>query len=166
MYTTKDGHFLDGGIRLLFVDGGNELKDIALKDRTPAATRTAMKSSYGRKNAGGTARAVAFDDPLQKGLIPDVSEDGAVASRSWYRKDTNPDGIKTVVLRFETWFWCEKGEDAGKFYEGVRWEYRMTWDKVEDSVKQLTPAPKEPSKGFLEAYEKYLSAVGYEVGKN
>jgi hypothetical protein len=129
-----------------------ELNQISSVERTPAFTKWGDNSSYGKKTPDGSVNAVLWDQPAQAGGF------------DWYHPQDNATGIREVVFKFETWGWCERGSDLGRWYDGVKWEYRLTWQNQSGTVRQLLPNPTEPSERFLAAYQKYLEAMGYVPG--
>jgi hypothetical protein len=108
----------------------------------------------GHKN-GGTQPAKMMDQPDYSGL-----------AAKFYNKTTNPTGWKRVLLKFESYAWCMAGTDCGKWYEGVRWQYSMTWKDIRDGKSGTTKIVKKtlsdpPSKKQKEAFKKFNTAKGF-----
>jgi hypothetical protein len=61
---------------------------------------------------------------------------------------------------FETFAWCENGDDCPKFYEGLKWVYEkrpadVAANKTGTSTIKAYSV-KEPSTAFKKAFEKFL----------
>jgi hypothetical protein len=108
----------------------------------------------GHKN-GGSQTATIWDAPDYSGLGP-----------KFYDRVTNPTGWKRVVLTFESYAWCMQGPDCGKWYEGVGWQYTMTWMNIRDGedgtskiIKKNLSGP--PSKKQKQAFDKFNTSMSY-----
>ncbi len=99
----------------------------------------------GRKNADSAARARFFDNPGLKDIY-DI------------------DGVKTLVVRFEVWSGCIQGQDAGKWYEGVAWEYRQNAQEPDGVLHRAKNDLDVPTPEFIEAVQVYNKAAGYNAG--
>jgi len=82
--------------------------------------------------------------------------------------DSFTDGSKnanTVTFKFETFAFCAKGKDCGKYFEGINWEYTRTKDDVKngkEGISRITGARDEPSKGFKEAVKKWMDKYKFK----
>jgi hypothetical protein len=59
-----------------------------------------------------------------------------------------------------------KGDDCGKWYEGVQWEYTKTWEDQRDGRKGTAKiinnnVTSSPTKSQLEAFENFNKAKGF-----
>ena len=82
--------------------------------------RATATDREGHKN-GGSQTAKMMDQPDYSGL-----------AAKFYDKTTNPTGWKRVALKFESYARCMSGTDSGKWYEGVGWQYTVTWKDIRD----------------------------------
>ncbi|SRR6266478_672012 len=108
----------------------------------------------GHKN-GGSQTSTMWDAPNYTGL-------GA----KFYDRATNPRGWKKAVLRFQTYAWCMEGPDCGDWYEGVGWEYTITWKDIRDGKDGASKILKKnisgpPSKKQKQAFDKFNTHLGY-----
>jgi hypothetical protein len=108
----------------------------------------------GKKN-GGTSKAKISDAPNTGG-----------GDKGFYNPVTNTGGWRKVNYKFETYAWCMKGPDCGKWYEGVQWEYTKTWEDQRDGKKgESTITDKQlagpPSAGQIEAFDKFNKEKGF-----
>lgn len=106
----------------------------------------------GKKN-GSSGKATMNDTPSDS------------RNNLFYDATKNPTGWKEVVYKFETFAYCMKGPDCGKWYEGVTWEYKKTWEDARDGkngVSSITDknAP-GPSQNFLDAFNKFNKEKGF-----
>jgi len=99
----------------------------------------------GKKN-GGTVSATMSD-------TPDATSGG---DRGFYNAATNKSGIKTYVIEFATFAYCMDGPDCGKWYEGITWEYKKTWEDARDGKPGISKVTAQevdaPSADHLEAF--------------
>ena len=107
----------------------------------------------GKKN-GGTTKATIVDAPNTGG------------GDKGFKSPTNPDGWKKVKYEFVAFAYCMKGDDCGKWYEGVQWEYKKTSDdhlggKKGESKIINNNVTSKPTKSQLEAFEKFNKAKGF-----
>lgn len=108
----------------------------------------------GKKN-GGAAKATMSDAPQTGG-----------GDKGFYNSATNPGGWKVVNFEFAAFAYCMKGGDCGKWYEGTQWEYTKKWEDARDGKKGESRILDKnvaggPTKGQLEAFEKFNKAKGY-----
>lgn len=108
----------------------------------------------GKKN-GGTTKAKMTDAPQTGG-----------GDKGFYNSATNPDGNKKVNFEFVAFAYCMKGEDCGKWYEGVGWGYTKTWEDQKDGKKGESKITNNnvstaPTKSQLEAFDKFNKAKGF-----
>lgn len=108
----------------------------------------------GKKN-GDSAKATISDAPNTGG-----------GDKGFYNLSANPKGWKRVNYEFSSFAYCMKGDDCGKWYEGVQWEYTKTWEDARDGKKGESKiidknVTSEPSKSQLEAFEKFNKAKGF-----
>jgi hypothetical protein len=109
----------------------------------PQGTGTSPYGTVGGKN-GGSVKATMGDAPSVGG-----------GDKGMYDKDTNPGGWKSVESRFETFAYCAKGPDCGKWYEGATWVHTKTYDKSGPGTSKIAGHPSEPSDCFKKAFEKW-----------
>ncbi len=112
----------------------------------------------GKKN-GGTAKAKISDAPNSPG-----------GDKGFYDSKTNPTGWKSYRLEFSTFAYCMKGDDCGKWYEGVAWEYVKTWEDNRDGKKGIAKIVNQnleggPSKSQIEAFDKFNAEKGFKPCK-
>ena len=108
----------------------------------------------GSKNGGST-----------KATISDAPQTGG-GDKGFYNSAANPTGWKNVKFKFVAFAYCMKGDDCGKWYEGVQWEYTKTWKNHRDGNKGKAKiieknVTTEPTKSQLEAFEKFNKAKGF-----
>lgn len=108
----------------------------------------------GKKN-GGSTKATISDGPQTAG-----------GKKGFYDASTNPNGWREYKAEFTSFAYCMKGDDCGKWYEGVGWEYKKTWEDQRDGKKgeaKITDknVTSAPSKGQLEAFDKFNKAKGF-----
>jgi hypothetical protein len=106
----------------------------------------------GMKN-GGTAKATIMDAPSTPG-----------GDKGFYDSATNPKGWKKFVAEFDTYAWCMKGPDCGKWYEGLTWTYTKTWKDQRDGKTGvsgiiISTVQTGPTKSQLNAFDKFNKAA-------
>jgi hypothetical protein len=109
----------------------------------------------GKKN-GGSKKATITDTPS----IGDDTSQGA------YDPVTNPTGWKKVRYEFQTFAYCMKGPDCGKWYEGTSWEYTKTWEEHRDGktgTSKITDSnvTSGPSSDQIKAFDKFNKEKGF-----
>jgi len=105
----------------------------------------------GHKN-GGSTNATMSDAPQTAG-----------GDKGFYDPITNPSGWKSFAFEFAVYAWCMHGPDCGKWYEGLTWVYKKTWENHRDGKPGASTVIDDnvvsgPSKGQLEAFDKFNSA--------
>ncbi|HEX4963774.1 MAG TPA: hypothetical protein VF173_23305 [Thermoanaerobaculia bacterium] len=108
----------------------------------------------GKKN-GGSITATMVDVPRTAG-----------GTKGFYDPVANPSGIKKLQYEFSTFAYCMKGDDCGKWYDNVQWEYNKTWEdqrdgKIGESKITDKCGTGEPAKGQIEAFEKFNKENGF-----
>jgi hypothetical protein len=108
----------------------------------------------GKKN-GGSSKATIVDAPQSGG-----------GNKRFFDPVTNPGGWKEYKAEFMSVAYCMKGDDCGKWYEGVQWEYTKTWEDQRDGKKGEAKITDKnvttgPTKAQLEAFEKFNKAKGF-----
>jgi hypothetical protein len=72
----------------------------------------------------------------------------------------HPKGFKVVTFKLETFATCKKGLDLGKWYEGVVWEWELTWQESQKGepgqIRVVGMNVGSPSENFLAAFDKYV----------
>ncbi len=81
------------------------------------------------------------------------------------KKLKNSSSADQVIVEFEVWAWCEKGAQAGQFFDGLLWEYHLPEDHLPYSVVTREDLDK-PSDNFQAALDKYLAFTKYKVTSN
>lgn len=100
----------------------------------------------GKKN-GGSTPAKMSDAPQSGG-----------GDKGFYDSASNPTGWKEYRAEFATYAYCMKGSDCGKWYEGLTWEYKKTWEDARDGKKGASAivsknVTTEPTKSQLQAFD-------------
>ncbi len=77
-----------------------------------------------------------------------------------YDPKTNPKGWKKYRAEFAVFAYCMEGDDCGKWYEGMKWEYNKTWEEHRDGAPGVSTITDKnvtsgPSKSQLEAFDKF-----------
>jgi hypothetical protein len=80
-----------------------------------------------------------------------------------YNAKAAPDGWAGMTWNFNTFAYCNAGNERGKFYEGVYWEWETFANRVSQTdgrgtvkVKDTNVPPPAPGSVFHEALEKYV----------
>jgi hypothetical protein len=112
----------------------------------------------GKKN-GGSTKARIMDAPEAD------SADGGTGGP--YDPASHPTGWKKVDYKFQTYAWCMKGPDCGKWYEGIGWQYTKTWEDVRDSKpgnSTITDRniPGAPPGELIDAFDKFNNEKGFK----
>jgi hypothetical protein len=122
------------------------------------STLTDRSVNYpGRKTENITKESAMNDQPRATG-----------GNSGYYHEKLRPNGVKEIVYSFEVFAWCGDGEDRPKFYEGIKWEYRRTWEQWwdkdidEGDVLVTNYNLEKPSATFLEAFEKFNKVKGFK----
>jgi hypothetical protein len=118
---------------------------------------SAHGSTPGRKTPAGTTAAGL---PLPAEEADATLEDPPLAEGGdrGFRNAKNPNGYGKVLLRFESCAYCERGQDAGKFYGCLLWEHERSAEEAEKSAKgrsRFTGQADAPSDGFKDAYRRF-----------
>lgn len=108
----------------------------------------------GKKN-GGSTKAKIWDAPKTSG-----------GDAGFYDPVTKKTGTKKVVYKFVSYAYCMKGDDCGKWYEGVEWEYVKTWEehrdgKIGSSKITNNNVTAAPTAGQIDAFDKFNKKNGH-----
>ena len=100
----------------------------------------------GHKN-GSSGDAKMADAPNSSG-----------GDKGFYDATTNSGGWKQYKAEFATFAFCMKGPDCPKWYEGVTWEYKKTWEDARDGKSGTSKivdndVTSEPSTSQKEAFD-------------
>src|SRR5262249_23736210 len=87
---------------------------------------------------------------------------------------TQPPRLRSATLVYETFAWCEKGPDCGKWYEGVEWRVfrnrnseALVWGGPPreyvspDSIRVTDWDVESPSAEFLAAFYLFIKKKGF-----
>jgi len=131
----------DGDLKGLRVDYLKGEKTPYYND--PEGTGTSSYGTVGKKN-GDTGKATMGDAPDSRG-----------SDKGFYNKDSNPDGYKKITTKFETFAYCAKGPDCGKWYEGITWVHTQTSSDAGAGTSKISGPSADPSEGFKKAFAKW-----------
>jgi len=108
----------------------------------------------GKRN-GGSEQATMSDAPQSGG-----------GDKGFYQPTDNAGGWKEYKAEFAAFAWCMEGPDCGRWYEGVAWEYRKTWEDHRDGKKGESKILDKnvttgPSESQLKAFGEFNKAKGF-----
>ncbi len=116
-------------------------------------------STAGSKVPGHTTSS-GIDVPLTNADATLIDPPMAEGGNRRFKSPGNPNGYQTVVWKFETCAFCERGADAGKFYECITWEHtRTAADAAANPSKkgksEFKGQSDAPTDGYKAAYQKF-----------
>ena len=140
--TTSDGWYVDPS------DPGFTSPDYQ-QTGTPQAI-----GNDGKKN-GGSTKATTYDAPDARG-----------SDKDFYDPVSNKTGYQEVRYEFATFGYCMEGPDCGKWYEGLTWEYKQTWNDAKAGSAGTSTITKScvdaPGAEHLAAFDKFNKREGFK----
>ena len=103
------------------------------------------------------------DVSARSAAISDAPWDGG-GNKGFYDPEKNPEGWREFRLECETFAYCMDGEDKGRFYEGMQWEFVKSWQDYQNGklgkARIIDLNLDAPSKSFVEAFDLFVKVKG------